>query len=282
MTLAPHASRAVPTDWIGRAAVVALYDELALFPKPGLVSFVDRGSHDDMDATSFMRSLFALRGYFVEVAALGAADEPFKRLQAAGLAAEARMQSATGGINTHRGAIFTLGLLCAAAGVLVRQGLPIDDVQLRRVVREHWGDALVARRDRPRASHGRAARAALGLRGVEDEAIDGFPVLFDRAVPTLLREIADGTDVRRARLQTFFTIVATLDDTNLAHRGGHAGLVAARALARRFLDDGGVHAPDAELHAEDIHRAFVARRLSPGGAADVLAAACWYARVRAH
>ena len=282
MSLAPRESSVVATEWVGRAAIVALYDELALFPKPGLVSFVDRGSHDDMNATTFMRSLFALRGYFVEVAALGAADEPFKRLQAAAITAEARMQAATGGINTHRGAIFTLGLLCAAAGALVQQDVPIDDAHLRRTLRERWGDALVARRARPRASHGRAARAALGLRGVEDEAIDGFPVLFDHAVPTLLRELADGTDARRARLQTFFTIVARLDDTNLAHRGGHTGLVDARMLARRFLDDGGIHAPDAELHAEDIHRAFVARRLSPGGAADVLAAACWYVRVRAH
>lgn len=96
---------------IGRAAIAALYDELALAPKPGLVSFVDSGSHGDMDATTFMRSLFALRHYFPRIAMQGAAGAPFASLEALGVMAETRMLQATGGINTHRGAVFTLGLI---------------------------------------------------------------------------------------------------------------------------------------------------------------------------
>ena len=98
---------------IGRAATLALHDELALSPKPGLVTLVDSGSHDDMDARSFMRSLLALRGYFVRMADLGAAVVPFAQLECCGIDAEARMLAATGGVNTHRGAIFTLGPLLA-------------------------------------------------------------------------------------------------------------------------------------------------------------------------
>src|SRR5215218_4760441 len=81
---------------IGRAAVRALYTELALSPKPGLVSPLDSGAHDDMDMTTFMRSLFALRGYFCAIAAAGAAGADFADLQALGIAAERRMLAATG------------------------------------------------------------------------------------------------------------------------------------------------------------------------------------------
>ena len=73
--------------------------------------------------------------------------------------------------------------------------------------------------------------------------------------------------------------MAVLDDTNLAHRGGMAGLRYAQAAASGFLRAGGAARSDAETHALHIHRAFVARRLSPGGAADVLAAAIFVERV---
>ena len=245
---------------IGRAAIAALYDELALAPKPGLVSFVDNGSHSDMDATTFMRSLFALRHYFPRIAMQGAAGAPFKALEALGVAAEARMLQATGGINTHRGAVFTLGLICAAGGS-------------RRRLMDQWGDALQARRHRASASNGQRAAQALGLRAVSEEAALGFPIVFDCAVPALAEARQQGLGDQAARLQTLFHIIAVLDDTNLAHRGGLAGLRFAQSQAREFLDAGGAARPDTLAHARRIHHAFIARRLSPGGAADVLAAA---------
>ena len=268
---------------VGRAAIAALYDELALAPKPGLVSFVDAGSHTDMDASTFMRSLFALRHYFARIAMLGAARAPFApfaALEALGVAAEARMLAATAGINTHRGAVFTLGLLSAAAGL---GGGRFDAVRLREALVATWGDALHARRHHTSASNGRCAAQAHGLRDVGDEAALGFPIVFEHAVPALARARAQGLDGRHARLQTLFEVIAVLDDTNLAHRGGALGLRFAQAQARAFLRAGGAARPDALAHAQAIHQAFVARRLSPGGAADVLAAAgliervCWNA-----
>lgn len=261
---------------VGRAAVVALYDELALAPKPGLVSFVDAGSHTDMDATTFMRSLFALRGYFARIAMAGAARAPFIELEALGIQAEARMLAATRGVNTHRGAVFTLGLLSAAAG---RCTGCVSPTRLRDSLRTSWGDALDARRRRAAASNGRRATQAHGLRGAGDEAALGFPVVFEHAVPAFARARQQGLDDRHARLQTLFEIIAVLDDTNLAHRGGLVGLRFAQAQAKTFLRAGGAARPDALAHAQAIHQAFVARRLSPGGAADVLAAAGFVERV---
>jgi len=278
MSLVLRASAAaVDTAALGRAATVALYDELALDPKPGLVSFVDNGSHRDMDAGTLLRSLFALRRYFPAIAAAGAADEDFTALQRLGIAAEARMLAATGGVNTHRGAVFTLGLLCAAAGWLLSRGELLSPAALRAALLRRWGSDLEALARRPRLSHGRDAAQRYGLRPAAAEAAMGFPVLFDVALPALRRSAHLGP--RLARLQTLFELMAVLDDTNLAHRGGLEGLRWAKEQAQGFLATGGTAQPDAIGRAQSLHSAFIARNLSPGGAADLLAAACWLDRV---
>ncbi|MDE2146864.1 MAG: triphosphoribosyl-dephospho-CoA synthase MdcB [Burkholderiales bacterium] len=264
---------------IGRAAVAALYDELALAPKPGLVSFVDSGSHDDMDARTFLRSLFALRHGFVRLAGLGARGAGFEALAAEGVAAEQRMLQATGGINTHRGAIFSLGLLCAAAGAVAAAGGPLRPDTVRRALLHHWGAALAARPRGGGASHGAQVRTRLGLPGAAEAAAAGFPVLFETTWPTLAAARQQGLAPAAARLQALMHTVAVLPDTNLAHRGGTAGLRHAQASAQGWLRAGGAFAPDGLARARTLHRDFVARRLSPGGAADMLAAACWLQRV---
>lgn len=273
--LAPAA--AVDATALGRAATVALYDELALDPKPGLVSFADNGSHRDMNAGTLLRSLFALRRYFPAIAAAGAADEGFAVLQRLGIAAEARMLASTGGVNTHRGAVFTLGLLCASAGRVLAGGDVLSAGSLRATLLARWGGDLEDLAHRPRLSHGRDAARRYGLRPAAAEAALGFPVLFDVALPALRRTTHLGTKL--ARLQTLFEVMAVLDDTNLAHRGGLEGLRWAQQQARAFVEAGGVAQPDAIDQAQALHAAFVARNLSPGGAADLLAAACWLYRV---
>src|SRR4051794_21640382 len=147
MSLSLVQSRPIAPVWaaaiIGRAAVRALYTELALSPKPGLVSPLDSGAHDDMDMTTFMRSLFALRGYFCAIAEAGAVGADFADLQALGLRAERRMLAATCGINTHRSAIFSLGLLAAAAGWLRAEGQSTAGEALGRCIARRWGASIV-------------------------------------------------------------------------------------------------------------------------------------------
>ena len=272
-------SRVTPAA-IGRAATLALYDELSLSPKPGLVTLIDCGSHDDMDAHTFMRSLFSLRRYFVQIAEAGFGVADFAVLERCGIAAEARMFAATGGVNTHRGAIFMLGLLCAAAGAALReQGGALRPAALRDALRRHWGDALARRSQRPSALPGGIAARRHGLRSASEEAALAFPVLFETALPALNDARARGLSPRLARLDTLFHVMAVLDDSNLALRGGLAGLRHAQASARSFLAAGGAAQPDALQAAAAIGRDFVARRLSPGGAADTVAAACWLQRI---
>ncbi len=265
---------------IGGAATLALYDELVLAPKPGLVTLLDNGSHDDMDALTFIRSLFALRHYFVEIAQAGRTGADFATLERCGVAAETRMLVATDGINTHRGAIFMLGLLCAAAGAASRDApITLRPDSLRGTLRRSWGDALALRCQRPSSLSGGMAARRHGLRSASAEAALAFPVLFETAVPVLMSSLARGLTPQQARLDTLFHVMAVLDDSNLAHRGGLGGLRHAQCAAREFLSRGGAATSGGIAAAEEIARDFVARRLSPGGAADILAAACWVVRV---
>jgi triphosphoribosyl-dephospho-CoA synthase len=264
---------------IGRAATLALHDELTLSPKPGLVTPTDTGSHTDMDAHTFMRSLFALRSYFVRIASLGADGAPFQALERCGIDAEARMLAATGGINTHRGSIFMLGLLCAAAGAVASQGRALTPSLLRSTLLAHWGEALAARATRMPTLPGGLAARRYGLRSASTEAALGFPVLFETALPAMHAASARGLSRQQVLLDTLFSVMAVLDDSNLAHRGGMEGLRHAQHSARAFLDAGGASRPGGVAAAREIGDDFVRRRLSPGGAADMLAAACWMQRL---
>ncbi|MEO7851386.1 MAG: triphosphoribosyl-dephospho-CoA synthase MdcB [Rubrivivax sp.] len=278
----PNGLSGVITDRLqhaGRAAVAALYDELALETKPGLVSPVDNGSHRDMTAQTFMRSLFALRHSFPRLVRLGAEHADFSALERVGVAAEARMLDATGGINTHRGAIFCLGLLCASAGALLADGEPVGAGALRRKLMINWGETLARRVFASGLSNGASAVRRFGLRSAGGEAAAGFPTLFETTWPALRAATEHGLSPREARLQALFETIAVLDDTNLAHRGGLAGLRHAQHAARDYLLAGGVCRADGMAQAQRVHRDFVERNLSPGGAADTLAAACWIQRV---
>ena len=264
---------------IGRAATLALYDELALSPKPGLVTLIDNGSHADMDAHTFMRSLFALRSYFVSIATLGAQGASFQALQRCGIEAEARMLAATAGVNTHRGAIFMLGMLCAAAGAASTGGRALHPALVRDTLLARWGDALEDRARRTSTLPGGIAARRYGLRSASAEAAAGFPVLFETAVPAMTGGRARRVSRQHVLLDTLFSIMAVLDDSNLAHRGGLQGLRHAQRAAREFLGAGGASRPDGVAAARALADDFVIRRLSPGGAADTLAAACWMQRL---
>ncbi len=256
---------------IAELAERSLLLEVATFPKPGLVSHVDNGSHADMDASTFARSARVLRPYFAELADAGARDADMAVLRKIGLRAEHAMLAETAGINTHRGAIFGLGLLCAAAGRRSVRDAEQPAMTLGKQVSLRWGRAILAGPRSP-DSHGERARRRYGAGGARFEAAAGFRTVYRVGLPAL-RSAAQAlpNDAEAARVAACFALMAELDDTNLLHRGGPAGLSFARSEARAFVERGGVRACDWRAYASDVHRAFVDRWLSPGGAADLLA-----------
>lgn len=264
-----RASDAAAPAHIGRLAVRALYHEAVLYPKPGLVSAYDDGAHRDMSLATFYRSIVALRGYFPAMAALGAARAPWRSLAAHGQAAESVMLRATGDVNTHRGAIFHLGLVCAAAGALTGQGRPATARTVCAWVRHEWARSILG--GRRGDSHGSRMALMYGAGGARAEAASGFASVRKWALPAYRTTLAATGDRERAAVQALFALIARVTDSNLLWRAGRDGLAFAQAGAQRFLADGGVHAPRWRDAAIALHVRFVARGLSPGGSADLLA-----------
>lgn len=259
-----------------RLAIASLYAELALYPKPGLVSMIDNGSHTDMNAATFVRSLFSLRHYFRRICMAGSEGAPFHVLKRLGIEAEARMLRATGGVNTHRGAIFSLGLLCAAAGRAFAHGDELTAPVLQAQLRAGWGKELGNHTAAPGiCSHGLAVAALHGASGARQEAAKGLPSVFGTGLGALRRTLHEGRSMRHARVDALFALMIHVSDTNVVHRGGLQGAAFVRIQASAFRHAGGTASTGWEAHALAIHHAFVERKLSPGGAADLLAASCF-------
>ena len=261
-----------------RLAVGCLHAELLLYPKPGLVSLVDNGSHLDMNAATFMRSLFALRHYFAAICRAGADHAPFAVLRHLGQQAEVRMLAATGGINTHRGAIFSMGLLCAAYGRLRHSDADgrIDAAALRAALGSWRAELAVHMTAAPldATSHGVLVARRHQAGGAREEGARGLPSVFEVGLPALRHTLAAGGSMQAARIDALFALMANLADTNVLHRGGADGAELVRRTARDFLEAGGTADALWRTRALAAHQLFVARRLSPGGAADLLAATC--------
>lgn len=249
----------------------ALRHEAMAWPKPGLVTPVDSGSHSDMHIGTFLASIDALRGSFAMLALAGARSQPFAVLQAIGIEAERKMLLATGGINTHRGAIFNLGLLAAAAGRRQADST-LAELSCGAVVARAWGPDIASARRAAPASHGNNAFRRFAAGGARMEAASGFPTVYGIGLPALRRLLAAGHDRETAQIGTLLTLMEHLPDTNLLWRGGEAGLEFVRLSAADFNRAGGVAAPGWRDSLLALHRAFVERNLSPGGSADLMAA----------
>lgn len=237
----------------------ALWLELALTPKPGLVDKLNNGSHRDMNHAMFARSINAITPWFSRFTELGfehankPAEQQLRLIRPMGIACEQAMYAATGGVNTHKGGIFALGLLCYAAG---RLSYPDARMLCREVSRLCRG--LV---DRELASCTGLATAGerqyqqFGLTGARGEAESGFATV--RKVLPLWQ----GGTLHELLLH----LLAVNQDSNLVSRGGMAGLHFVQGYARQLLAQGW----DREALSE-MDRALIARNLSPGGSADLL------------
>ena len=259
-------------EMIAQKAAQALLQELAAWPKPGLVSHRDTGSHRDMDASMLQASIGVLQPFFADLARAGCEQADMDRLRAIGLKAEAAMLAATGGVNTHRGTIFGLGLLCAAAGATARLGFDATQAAPARLggfVTRRWGDAI-RKGPIPMFSHGTTALRHYGVGGARAEAINGFRSIYDVGLPALRRGRAVA-DEDSALVETCFALIAAVADTNIIYRGGMQGARYAADAATGFLAAGGVGAPHWCERAVRVHVDFIDRNLSPGGCADLLA-----------
>ena len=248
-------------DTLAFAAHLALERELRTTPKPGLVDLNNNGAHTDMDVPLFLLSAASLVPYFKTAVRLGLIDAGMEPLKAAGLDAERAMFAATNGVNTHKGMIYSMGLLLYGMGKAL--SFSGDAVAHAAALAKLDADERLARAQEKRDTNGAKVFVEYGARGAVGEAADGF----FRAQYCADRLKAHAASENPGAL-ALLDVMIVLSDTNLLHRGGTDGLtfVQSRAKEIAFL-------PENERIAalEALDDALIARNLSPGGAADMLA-----------
>ena len=261
-------------------ATAALLDEVATTPKPGLVDRDNNGAHRDMTRETFENSAAALRGYWrgcfltgAETAELPAA-EAFARLRPLGMEAEKKMLAATGGINTHKGAIFTLGTVCGALGRLWRADGPCTDPERIAAACAALSAEAVAADFAALEERGVARTAGeelyliSGLRGIRGEVATGLPAVLQTGLPVLEDCLSAGMSRNDAGVVALLHLIARGEDTNMIKRGGAALAAETARRMREALEENS--RPSMELvRAWDAF--FIENRLSPGGCADLLA-----------
>jgi triphosphoribosyl-dephospho-CoA synthase len=257
----------LPLD-LSTLAVSALIDEAELTPKPALVDRRSNGAHHDLDLSRLRRSAVALQDGFAAMARAAAGETPLRlreQIGRIGRYVERRMLAATDGSNAHRGAIWALGLLVAAAAL---------DRSERNAARIAAAAAVLARlpdQFAPRPlSNGERARLRFGATGARGEAQAAFPHAIAVGLPTLRAARARGVPEDCARLDALMAIMASLDDTCLLHRGGFAALETAKAGARAVLAARGTAAPAGLERLHRLHDELMGQWASPGGSADLL------------
>jgi triphosphoribosyl-dephospho-CoA synthase len=261
---------AFAAEHLAELARQALVAEAELTPKPGLVDRRGSGSHEDLSLDLMRRSASAIAPYFAAMA-VAAQSIPFSHalrteVAAIGRAAESAMLQVTGGSNSHKGAIWILGLLVTAAGQRI-------DSNPDAIAQDAGSLARLPDRAQPQlVSHGDMVRARYGTTGARGEAVAGFPHVIQVGLPALRAERNSGCTETNSRLSALLNIMVRLEDTCVLYRGGIEALAAVQKGASDVLLAGGPGsiAGDQAMFQLD-HELFI-RKISPGGSADLLAA----------
>lgn len=260
-------------------AVDALYDELNLENKPGLVCPSGNGSHSDMNYDTFIASIHSLRGYFATLSEFGYDSRAFVDIKNQGIYQEAVMLKATNNINTHKGAIFNLGFASAAIGKCLQQNQTLTTQNICAQLINSWQYDLTHRLERRADSHGQQMYKKHGITGAIEMVSNGFQIIQNVALPCFYETFYRTQDFEKSAMQTLMTLISLLPDTNLVWRGGIKNLINAQTLAKQFLQAGGVHQTEWRQVVSKINHYFIHRNLSPGGSADLLAVTIFFYKV---
>jgi len=278
MKLLPRIDAEGGAEWLARTATLCLIDEARLSPKPGLVDSRGSGAHHDLTLELMERSAHSLTPTFQALAQqswLRPADVALRQtIGRLGREGEQQMMAATGGVNTHRGAIWALGLLVSAVAMLGGNA-PAQAIAATAAKLAQLPDDAAPKL----FSKGLRATHRYRVPGAREEAQQGFPHIIKLALPQLQHSRQRGSSEAQAQLDALMAIMTSLSDTCVLSRAGLEGLEAMRQGASAVLHAGGVASIAGQQALAELDARMLALNASPGGAADLLAATLFLDRM---
>lgn len=270
-----------PIQNIGCLVLEAMLLEANCAPAPGLADRFNSGAHNDMDIYTFIKSSVALSPYmhnFVYMGYMhkGALDTLLAFIRPLGIEAEAAMFKATKGVNTQKGLIFLMGILCAAAGYvyrkynIIKSTLVFDAVKImcQGLVAKELGNLPHDRK----LTSGERLYHQYGIRGIRGELEDGLPIIQDIALPAYKKAISLGATDDALLIYTLLSIMTATEDTTIINRHDQDTLIMVQKSAKKLLSNDDILQLDGFDAVKDLDRQFIEQWISPGGSADLLAA----------
>lgn len=259
----------INSDIIARLSTYALIYEVSLSPKPGLVTLIDQGAHVDMDYIDFINSALVLHDYFKIAYELGerSAGEDYRELRKFGVIYEEKMKKATAGANTHKGIIFSLGLMVYATAIEMKK----ENFSFEKIIARvsYLNRGITGELNKKSAtSHGEENFKKYGVKGIREEAEEGFA----KALLGLefLKNAEKEVNFDYALTGTLYYYMTFIEDSNIIKRGGMEGLEFLKDRAKYVLENKLYMTSEGMREIEKINEEFKSRNLSPGGCADFL------------
>lgn len=268
-------------EMISAIAIKSILYEVAATPKPGLVDRDNAGAHSDMDFFTFLNSTSVLGPYFYKCALAGAdfKDSDYSKLlihiRPIGIEAEKSMFKATCGINTHKGIVFSAGIIGAAAGTLYEEERPLsleNIIDRVKSISHGISGELKEVDHKEKLTYGEKLFAKHKSKGIRGEVEEGFPTVLKYSYPIFKELMEEKTlNINDILIQTLYHLIENTEDSNILGRHGLAELEFAKTSAGEALKLGGILSQEGRDYIENLDREFIEKNISPGGAADLLA-----------
>lgn len=262
---------------IGEIALCSMLYEVSVSPSPGLVSPISRGAHEDMDFFTFLKSTSSIAYYlplFVQIG-IDYDNDILKRIRKIGVKAENNMFKATCGVNTQKGLLFLIGIICASAGVCVKKGVTLNRFNISKecsyICKDIVKNELINVDKSKKLTNGESIFLKYGIQGIRGEVERGIPTVLEYGLPALEDALNQNLHIKDALSHSLINIMTAVEDTTVINRCGISGLERMRNLAKEAVRLGGMKTKDGRDYIKYMEDVFVRENISPGGAADILA-----------
>ncbi len=271
-------------EYVSELCIKSILYEVSATPKPGLVDRNNCGAHKDMDFFTFLNSSSALTQIFYKCALEGykligdSFEGLLSKIRPIGIDGESKMLRATGGVNTHKGIIFSLGIIAAAAGSIYR------DTQEQVISSESICDRVIemtkgiSKRElevtglKRKLTYGEMLYKKYGIKGIRGEVESGFMTVRKASLPIIKELMKDKNHhLNDVLVQTLLHLISHTEDSNVLGRHDINTLEFVKSEATKALKMGGIFTEEGRVFLESMDKSFIQKNISPGGSADLLA-----------